>query len=135
MKICKLKECHIEPLRKLRNENREWFFNNQIVTAEQQKVWYDYIIVNKKTKFYIIEDKDRVIGALSLTKTKEGIEVGNIILDEDYRGKGIMTKAIGKLVKNKKHKFYARILLDNLSSQNLFSRCGFKKTAYVMELI
>lgn len=135
MKIKKLNQEHLEPLRKLRNESREWFFNKDFITQEQQQVWYASIKNSKKVKFYIIEVGNQVAGSLSLTKTKEGIEIGNVLLDGNLRGKGIMTKVVNKLIKNKdKSKFYARILLENINSQNLFSRCGFVKTAYVMEL-
>lgn len=134
MKIKKLKQEYLEPLRKLRNSNREWFFNKDFVTPEKQQEWYESISRTKKIRFYIIEIENQVVGSLSLTKTREGVEIGNILLDDTFRGQGIMTKVIQKLIKNKKNKFYARILLENLNSQNLFKRCGFVKTAYVMEL-
>ena len=134
MKVIKLNEKYIENLRVMRNENSQWFFDNRSITPEEQQKWYESIKINKKVKFYIIKIDNQVAGALSLTATKEGIEVGNIILDKNFRGKGIMTEAINKLVKNKKGKFYARILLENFNSQNLFERCGFKKTAYIVEL-
>ena len=134
MKIKRIKEKHLESLRKIRNANREWFFNKDIISQESQLSWYKSIKDNAKIKFYIIEIDEEVAGSLSLTKTKSGIEIGNILLDDRFRGKGIMTEAIKKIIKNKNKKFYARIILENTASQNLFERCGFVKSAYILEL-
>lgn len=134
MKIKKLKERHLDALRQLRNKNRQWFFNKSTITPTQQQAWYNSIRNDTKIRFYIIEVEDEVAGSLSLTKTKEGIEIGNVLLDNRFRGQGIMTKAIRKLIKNKNKDFFARILLENIDSQNLFERCGFTKVAYIMEI-
>jgi len=134
MKIKKLKKEHLDALRQMRNKSRQWFFNKDEITPDQQRAWYASICNNPKVRFYIIEIDDEVAGSLSLTKTKEGIEVGNVLLDDRFRGQGIMTKAIRKLTKSKNKDFCARILLENIDSQNLFERCGFTKVAYIMEL-
>lgn len=134
MKIKKLKKEHLDALRQMRNKNRQWFFDKNEITPDQQRAWYASICDNTKVRFYIIEIENEVAGSLSLTKTKEGIEIGNVLLDDRFRGQGIMTKAIRKLVKTKNKVFCARILLENIDSQNLFERCGFTKVAYIMEL-
>lgn len=134
MKIKKLKKEHLDALRQMRNKNRQWFFDKNEITPGQQQAWYESICNSTKVRFYIIEIENEVAGSLSLTKTKEGIEIGNVLLDDRFRGQGIMTKAIGKLIKNKNKVFCARILLENIDSQNLFERCGFTKVAYIMEL-
>jgi len=133
MKLQKLKKEHLETIRNIRNNNRQWFFNKLFITQKQQKKWFNEVKKNKKIKFYVIIVKNNIAGAVSMTKTKEGIEIGNVVLDEKYKGQGVMTEAIKKLIKNNKKIFYARILLDNNRSQLLFERCGFKKTAYIME--
>lgn len=135
MKIVKLKKHHIEALRILRNNNREYFFNKKLITPARQESWFNSLESNKDVQFYVVEENKLVIGSLSLKKTPEGIEVGNVILDNNFRGKGIMTNLINELVKKSKGKvFYARVFLTNTDSQKLFERCGFKKIAYIMEL-
>jgi len=131
MNLRKLEERDLEAVRRLRNSNRSAFFDQREITAEQQRRWFAGLPA-KPVKFYVLEVGQQVIGTVSLTSCDEGIEVGNITLDDNYRGHGHMTSAIGQLMKEK-GRYFAKILAENTASQRLFARSGFAETYRTFE--
>jgi RimJ/RimL family protein N-acetyltransferase len=92
----------------------------------------------KKRKGFIfgieLKEKKEVIGVISLENVDfehRHAEVG-YWLGKKYRGKGIMTEA-GKLVLNfafeklKLHRVYGGVFSDNIASQKVLKKLGFKK--------
>ena len=50
-----LEQEDIEPLRNLRNREKEWFLSNDFITKEQQKEWYErYLLQNDDIMFKIV---------------------------------------------------------------------------------
>src|SRR5690349_18055177 len=83
-------------VRELRNKNREYFFDNNLVTKEQQEKWFkalDY-------PFYIIEYNGNPAGTIGIKKNNTYIEIHNVLIDEIYRGKGIL-KEVMRLLEEK----------------------------------
>ena len=128
----KLQEKDLEILRQMRNENREWFFHNASISTEEQQHWYDNLPAN--LSFYVLEEDGRIIGSVSLTEHLEGVEVGNILLDAKYRGRGLMHVAISNLISQAPGKrYYARVLAGNENSLRLFRSSGFKDVYITLE--
>ncbi|MGB9598671.1 MAG: GNAT family N-acetyltransferase [Minisyncoccales bacterium] len=92
----------------------------------------------KKRKDFVfgieLRDKKRVIGVISLENIDFEHKHGELgyWLGKKYRGKGIMTEA-GKLVLNfafeklKLHRVDAGVFSDNIASQKVLKKLGFKK--------
>lgn len=113
----------LEAVRQLRNRNREWFFDDREVTAEQQAVWFASL-QGRSIRFYVIEEADAVVGTISVDETDVGTEVGNLILDERFRGRGLMAEAIAQLC-GASGTYYARIKPGNEASIQVFECAGF----------
>lgn len=72
----------------------------------------------------VIELDQRVIGTISVAETGEGTEIGNLILDPQCRGRGIMRHAVEQLTLEPGH-YVAEIKADNEPSRRVFAAAGF----------
>jgi RimJ/RimL family protein N-acetyltransferase len=115
-------------IRDLRNRNRSWFFDDREVTAEQHEAWFASL-KERAVDFYVIEVDERVAGTISLARRGDDIEVGNLILDDEYRGRGLMTQAIEQLC-TAPGKYFAHVKPGNDASARVFDRAGFDRTLY-----
>lgn len=123
MRLRPLESRDLEVLRELRNRNREWFFHDKEISAEQQRRWFEGL-ASRPVRFYVIEEVDRVVGTISITETPEGREVGNLLLDEGYRGRGLMGRALEQVTKEP-GRYFALVKPGNTSSLRVFERAGF----------
>jgi predicted GNAT family N-acyltransferase len=69
-----------------------------VITPSQQQEWY-YNILNdvEEYYFYIIWEKDKRIGTIS-ARVGEVIEIGNVLIDKQYRKMGYCREAIRELL-------------------------------------
>lgn len=112
----------LDKCRDLRNKNRKWFGDDGIVTESRHLGWYNSI---KNTfSFYVIEVDGVVVGTISANEDHGVTEIGNLTLDENYRGKGYMTQAAKKLIRPDEV-YIGRTLPHNVASQKVFERLGF----------
>lgn len=123
MRLRPIEEGDLDAVRALRNQNRQQFFDDQEVTAPQQAAWFESL-QGKPIRFYVIEDGGVVVGTISATDDEDGIEIGNLILDERVRGRGLMAEAVGELCRSP-GKYFARVKPDNDASARVFERAGF----------
>src|SRR5687767_5255463 len=96
MRLRRLATSDLERVRQLRNASRDAFFDSREISAEEQQAWFARLS-EKPVEFYVIEDEGRVIGTVSVTDTTNGREIGNLVLDEAFRGRGLMRQAIEQL--------------------------------------
>ena len=87
----------LETVRRLRNDNRDHYFDSREITPEQQARWFA-ALAGKPVRFYVIEEGGAVVGTISVTDTPDGREIGNLVLDAAYRGRGLMTAAVTQLI-------------------------------------
>lgn len=115
------------------------FMNNKQILKELNYYKTNYTIqdankeVEKKQKYkYGIFKGKELVGKIGLTresKTKT-YEIGYII-SPNHRREGIATWALKEFCKKSLKEFkairlYARVLLDNKTSQKILKKCGFK---------
>jgi RimJ/RimL family protein N-acetyltransferase len=112
----------LDKCRELRNKNRKWFGDDGIISESRHIAWYKSIKDN--FSFYVIELEGVVIGTISANEENGAIEIGNLTLDENYRGHGYMTKAAQKLIRPD-GVYVGRTLPENINSQKVFERLGF----------
>ena len=87
----------------------------------------EYIIDSKDEDVYGYYDNDKLVGFIHILKTFECLEIINVVVDTDYRKKGIATKLIDYL--NECYDDVEYILLEvnekNSNAINLYNKLGF----------
>lgn len=139
-------EIHLEPFneqfseayRILRNreDNRSYFFNNVLISKEQQAKWYRKYLKDDSQKMYAIIANDTnvflgAIGFYDYDDSEGTAEVGRIIVDKEIAvGRGYGAIAINKLLMIMNSDYginyaYAYIFRDNIASIKSFFKAGF----------
>lgn len=87
----------------------------------------EYIIDSKDEDVYGYYDNVKLVGFIHILKTFECLEIINVVVDTDYRKKGIATKLIDYL--NECYDDVEYILLEvnekNSNAINLYNKLGF----------
>lgn len=134
-----MNEDSAERYRRLRNmeENRKWFFHNEVISAEEQRRWYErYLTENGDYMFGAFERESQKyvggIGIYDLDHTARTAEVGRILIDRTYAGKGYGAEAIGGMIRFAQDQLGLRLLnayiwSDNVASIRSFEKSGFKR--------
>lgn len=108
---------------KTKTEIINWL--KKITTSE--KYCYFSIFLPKQNQFI------GHVGLKNINLIKKTAEIGIVIGEKKYWRKGIGTKTVLKIIKKAKKlglkKIIAEINKNNIASQNLFSKLGFKKLA------
>ncbi len=101
----------------------------------EQEKWFENQAFDKKNLRFIIEYKAQVVGLATLTnidwknrKATHGIK----LYGEDIKGKGIGTDAVRTIMKYafeelQLNRLYGSIMLQNIASQKLYFKCGWKQ--------
>lgn len=133
MPLRPIEERDLEIVRTLRNRNRRWFFDDHELSMEDQRRWF-LDLQHKPKRFYVIEEQGEVVGTISITTTASGKEVGNLIIDERHRGRGLMRRAIEELTAEP-GRYFCEVKVDNEASQRVFRQVGFSATYVCLERI
>ena len=126
----------LEFLRQLRNQERQWFFDQSEITPEAQAAWHRRLGENPNHHWYLVRVKDARAGCFSIkVRSDARAEVGSILLAPEFRGQGVMTRAMGAaMAQLGSHlRYYTEVLPDNDRSLNLFKRLGFTATFVTLE--
>lgn len=137
----RLESKDLELLRKLRNGNRHSFFDVRHVSPEDQRVWWHRYQHEwpSTVEFYSIHlNNTLTVGFLSVRHLKtitmahppyvlQIKEIGNILLQLRYRGRGIMHEAIteARRLHDPLTFWVSFVKDDNQPSLRLFERQGF----------
>lgn len=105
----------------LRNKNKEFFFDNQIISQEAQQAWFRAL----NTPFYIIEYNGEKAGTIGLKKIDGKLEFRNVIIDEPYRKMGILKYAIAFIEEKYNEPLYLNVLIDNVDAMEAYKKLGF----------
>jgi len=90
-----INEGDIETLRGWKNEHREFFFYKEVITEEQQQVWYKRWSQEVYDHLFIVEVEMRRVGCIGTRLFKDTADVYNVILgDKQFGGRGIMSEAL-----------------------------------------
>jgi RimJ/RimL family protein N-acetyltransferase len=93
-------ESHINDLMEWKNNNREYFFNNYIITSEQQLNWYKNYIQRENDFMFVVVVNDVSVGCMGIRKIDNEWDVYNVILGlSKYGGNGIMFKCFQNMLK------------------------------------
>jgi RimJ/RimL family protein N-acetyltransferase len=123
MQIRPLTAADLERVRQLRNQSRGAFFDDREISPGDQAAWFERL-PTRPVRFFVIEVDATVVGTISLTETPDGVEVGNLVLDPSYRGRGLMQGAVTQLT-SEPGTYIADVKPDNDSSRRVFEATGF----------
>jgi ribosomal protein S18 acetylase RimI-like enzyme len=126
-----------EFLRKIRNDNREYFLYQKYITKSLHSKWFSKELKKPYTILFIICLKDLEmarIGTIDLVdfdiRGHEGI-LGRFIIVEDFRHKGLGHQALEKFANfcrvMKIRKLSLELRKDNKAAFNFYTRERFKK--------
>ena len=96
----------------------------------------DFEIKNRQspfTKFFGFYEGEDLIGLLEFDHIYERLEIVNIYVKEESRGKGIGSKLMGRLISygkdNECHNITLEVKRCNLGAIGLYKKYGFKQVA------
>jgi RimJ/RimL family protein N-acetyltransferase len=130
MQLRRLTVDDLERVRQLRNASRHAFFDTREISADEQRSWFDRL-GRKPVQFYVVEEEGQVVGTISVSDTPNGREIGNLVLDEAFRGRGLMRRAVEELTAAPGI-YYAEIKPDNHASRAVFRETGFVDTVVIV---
>lgn len=127
---------HITLLQNARHEDLEKIYQLSIELVERYEdlatVNYDYIqkwikekIETKMKDYYCIYHEDLKVGYLLLSEVDGEIEIDDFYLFEEYRGKGIGTAVLKKILKNDQN-YFLYVFKENEIAIHLYKVFGFK---------
>jgi RimJ/RimL family protein N-acetyltransferase len=123
VRLREIAEADLDIVRALRNESREWFFDNRVISREGLRHWFK-TIANRPIDFFVLDEGGRAIGTISVATSADGKEIGNLLLDPAWRGRGLMHAAVAQLT-TEPGRYFARVKPGNTASERVFLRCGF----------
>jgi L-amino acid N-acyltransferase len=135
---------HIEPITNIYNDavqNSTATFDTEIKSVEEQRLWFNEH--SDKYPILVAEENDIVVGWASLSRWSgrcayaDTAEI-SIYIKDDYRGKGIGTKLLKKILDQGKnaglHTVLARIADGSDASIRLHKKVGFEYIGVMKEV-
>lgn len=118
----------LEWMRKLRNDNRKFFFEGHYLQAAEQVLWYEKYLkrVYPVTTFYIISIEDQPVGTISINESDDIIQLGNILIEENARHKQVFQTVMKYLKGKYRSKFEIEVKADNKYVIAVYGLVGFK---------
>lgn len=122
---------HLEWLRCLRNQNREWFMDTKIIThPEMQELWFRLSSGTGDLNLVIKNEEERV-GFISVYNISGGgAVVGRMMVDDKYKRQGYMEKSLVNVFDIcKRYLGIEELRLEvkgaNIPARDLYTRLGF----------
>ena len=98
----------IENIRIWKNEHRNSFFYNKIITPKEQAEWFENYLKRENDFIFIISFDNKDIGCIAFREIEGMIDIYNVILgNKKFGGKGIMSNA---------NRLMCSLIMDNYSS-------------------
>ena len=136
---------NIELLRRWRNENREYFVTQDIITSDMQNNWFENIYSkNVDDTIYVVYSGDKPVGTLAMIKRGDDYEMGRVMLGEKkHKRKGVMGQATEQLLsefstEDESQRVFLEVLKGNEPAINFYKKhgfveCGENETELIME--
>lgn len=89
----------METLRIWKNDQRNFFFHNEIITSNQQMLWWESFAVRPDDYMFLVVVDERAIGCLGIRWKDKEWDVYNIILGEKaFSKQGLMGSAFYSMI-------------------------------------
>lgn len=122
-----LTEQTLDFVRELRNKNKEYFVYSETISEDEHRAWFKKISQDMDYKFLVIKDDAQNIGTISLKRNEHIIEIGNVLIEESHRGKGVLKEILENLEKAfPELTLKLEVLYSNTNAINVYTKLGFK---------
>ncbi len=118
-----------------RDDVRRWFFNSDLITAEQHEAWW--YTRGQYDEMFIIEAEGVSCGQVALynwDRALNEIEFGRMMIGEElFRGNGVGLAAVQTALeiafyKHSLSRVYLRVLTSNSRAIGIYEAAGFRTT-------
>lgn len=124
---------HLQWLTNLRNQNREWFFDDTEATLLSTETWFLQSCNRGDLNLVIRDpDSDDMVGFISLYAMTPGgcASIGHMMVDDKFKHQGYMEKAMCKVFDLARSYFRLCYLVlevkkENIPARQLYSKLGF----------
>lgn len=133
----------IELVRNWRNskEVSQYMYNENQITKEQQKQWFEKVSKDPSCKYWIIEYQEKKIGLASITeinKTLQSCYWAFYLADTSIRGAGIGSKVEYNVIEYvfnelNLNKLRCEVFVTNDKVIKMHEKFGFRREAYYRE--
>ncbi len=122
-------------IRRLRNENRQFFLDSGYISTQSHKQWYEKYLKKTDDRMFILEKNATPIGCgaiYRIDQRKQKAEVGRFIIDKPERKKSygnILIQKIEEIAFNKLglQQVYLEVLENNKQALDLYNKAGYQK--------
>ena len=124
----------IEKLRLWKNLNKEYFFLKKDITRKEQINWYKNTYIKEtNNQIFIVKYQNIKIGTLGYRLNNNCWDIYNVVnINDEFKGKGIMSIALNKLIhylkEQKNITIVAKVLITN-NNINWYLKNNFKITS------
>ena len=113
-----INKSHLSKLRLWKNQNKNNFFQKDLITQEDQTKWYKLFKSRKNDYMFVITNNNSLVGCMGIRLINDEWDVYNVILGNlKYSKKGIMSIAFLKMIEYalslKKTKISLKVLKNN----------------------
>jgi RimJ/RimL family protein N-acetyltransferase len=122
---------HLDWLKDLRNNNREWFIDSKLILHnEMQELWFRLSSARGDLNL-VIKDEGQLVGFISVYNISGDIaNIGRMMVDNKFKHQGYMLKSLIKVFEIcKKHLGIAELVLEvkneNIIARDLYTKMGF----------
>jgi len=115
-------------------EVRAVSFHQDPITREEHEKWYQNKLSDDNCIMFVITNNDRdFVGSIRFDKTSTQECIVSILINQQFRGRGVGTQAIkeaSKIIMNNSPtcRIKARILKNNIGSLKSFLRAGYQES-------
>lgn len=135
-------ESDIENLRIWKNKHRASFFYKNLISPDQQVLWYQNYITRQDDYMFVVKDLEQTsIGCLGFRLINDKIDLYNIIRGKKNTEKIFMQDAMHIMLNFITQRYHQSILCDVLKDNpavNWYQKCGFaileENDYYVMSI-
>ena len=126
-----LRHARIEDSKTLFNWRNDFKVRNNSINSEkivfkEHNKWFINKLKSRKTDFFLVEYKFRMIGQIRLDMVDDYWEI-DYSVSKKYRNRGFGSILIQKTLDLNYSKLRAKVKVNNLSSVNIFMKFNFKK--------
>lgn len=125
-----IQEEDLDWARKLRNENRQYYFDNKYIGKEAMELWYRGLYY----PFYVIRCNGVKAGTISVRRVLNRFELHNILIAKRWRRKGLLRYVINLIAEKFDKPLYLDVLVSNKNAIIAYKKLGFKHITYKMKL-
>ncbi len=126
----KISKDDIEILRIWKNKNKKYFFYKDNITKEQQEKWFEEYLKRKDDFIFIINVNYVKAGCIGFRLIDKFIDIYNVIMDDDYKSKGIMSiafKILYRFIRQRYNNAVTVKVLNNNPAVKWYREIGFRK--------